>query len=178
MTDLDGSRLQELLDRQAILDCVHRYCRGIDRHDWDLVLSAFHEDAIERHGEYCGSPRGFVEWIRPQLEQREADHHLIGNHYVELDGDVAYAETYIRGGYKRGDQVILCSARYVARFERRAGEWKIAARDVPIEWTASLPALPPRPGDPKGAFDRSDPSYQRPLSIESHGDWLRSHPPT
>lgn len=169
MADLDGldaAQLRELLDRQEILDCVLRYCRGIDRQDKELVLSAFHEDAVERHGEYLGTPAGFVEWIWPQLEVRESDHHLIGNHYVELDGDVAHAETYIRGGFKRGDEVVMCSARYIARFERRDGVWKIAARTVPVEWTTTLRAVPDNPLDPKGARDCSDPSYQRPLIVE------------
>lgn len=35
-------RLENLLDRQAILDCIHRYCRGVDRMDRQLTLSVYH----------------------------------------------------------------------------------------------------------------------------------------
>jgi hypothetical protein len=32
--------LQYLLDRQAILDCVYQYSRGLDRHDVDILSDA------------------------------------------------------------------------------------------------------------------------------------------
>ncbi len=35
MTSEQQKALQELLDRQQILDCIHRYCRGVDRFDRD-----------------------------------------------------------------------------------------------------------------------------------------------
>ena len=36
-------------DRQAIHNVIVRYCRGVDRSDPDLVLTAFHEDVIDNH---------------------------------------------------------------------------------------------------------------------------------
>ena len=41
MGDIDPG-LQYLLDRQAIADCVNRYARGLDRHDDEMVASAYH----------------------------------------------------------------------------------------------------------------------------------------
>jgi hypothetical protein len=46
-TDSTVQRLRCLLDRQAILDCVHNYCRALDRLDRALLLSVYHPDAIE-----------------------------------------------------------------------------------------------------------------------------------
>ena len=46
----DGAQIKHLIDRQAILDCLTRYCRGMDRFDRALVLSAYHPDAIDDHG--------------------------------------------------------------------------------------------------------------------------------
>ena len=40
-------RLRELCDRQEILDCIHRYCRAVDRADRDLLVSVYHPDAID-----------------------------------------------------------------------------------------------------------------------------------
>ena len=45
-------RLEQLLDRQEILDCLLRFCRGMDRFDRELFLSAFHSDAIIAAGEF------------------------------------------------------------------------------------------------------------------------------
>jgi hypothetical protein len=54
--------LQELLERQAILDCIHRHCRGVDRMDRQLTLSAYHPDAIDDRGAFIGNPDEFVYW--------------------------------------------------------------------------------------------------------------------
>jgi hypothetical protein len=42
-------RLRLVEDKQAIHDVIVRYCRGVDRSDPDLVLAAFHDDAIDNH---------------------------------------------------------------------------------------------------------------------------------
>ena len=50
------ARLDALLDRQDILDCLTRFSRGIDRFDKALFLSAFHPDAVIA----AGTRRSFV----------------------------------------------------------------------------------------------------------------------
>ena len=42
-------KLQELCDRAEILDCMHRYARGMDRLDRTLLRSAYHDGAIDDH---------------------------------------------------------------------------------------------------------------------------------
>ena len=56
--------VKALLDRQAILDCMRRYCRGVDRRDEALILSVYHPDAIDDHGAFLGDPDEFIEWGR------------------------------------------------------------------------------------------------------------------
>ncbi|WP_243856728.1 nuclear transport factor 2 family protein [Paraburkholderia sp. BL6665CI2N2] len=88
-------RLEELLDRQAILDCIHRYCRGVDRMDRELTLSAYHPDAIDDHGTFVGNPEEFVSWAFDyHSEHQLSHHHMVFNHSVDLQGDVAHTETY------------------------------------------------------------------------------------
>ena len=53
-SDLDP-RLAGLLDKQEIEEVVLRYCRGIDRRDFDLVRSCYHPDARDRHGSFDGT---------------------------------------------------------------------------------------------------------------------------
>ena len=55
------ARVQELLDREAIRDCLYRYCRGIDRLDEQALRSAYWEDATDRHGAYQGPASGFIQ---------------------------------------------------------------------------------------------------------------------
>lgn len=44
-----------LLDRNEILDCISRHARGCDRHDVDLITSAYYDDGIDEHG-YAVNP--------------------------------------------------------------------------------------------------------------------------
>src|SRR5690242_5947713 len=55
--------IQALLDRQALHDLAMRYAQAIDRRDRELLLSVYHEDAIDHHGTmFEGSPKAFADW--------------------------------------------------------------------------------------------------------------------
>jgi ketosteroid isomerase-like protein len=138
---LEDDVVRHLLDRQAILDCVHRNSRGVHQVDRDLVLSTYHEDAIHDHqvqgSEFVGSPAGFMEQVEAAAVASGAVSlpHL-ANHVVTIEGDVAYAETYWFGtdtlaaaGIRR-----LEGGRYIDCLERREGEWRLLTRLVTGEW--------------------------------------------
>uniref|UniRef100_UPI001952E840 nuclear transport factor 2 family protein n=1 Tax=Stenotrophomonas maltophilia TaxID=40324 RepID=UPI001952E840 len=61
MTVIDPA-LQALLDKDAIRECLYRYCRGIDRQDEDALRASYWPDATDRHGPYSGSADGFIAW--------------------------------------------------------------------------------------------------------------------
>jgi hypothetical protein len=52
----------ELADRQAIRDVLMAYSRGIDRLDRKLLISLYHEDAIDDHGVFVGTREEFADW--------------------------------------------------------------------------------------------------------------------
>lgn len=173
-----NAALQQLLDRQAIQDCLLRYTRGVDRLDRELLLSAYHTDAIDDHGAFVGSPTAFADWALPHhREHQRSTHHLILNHSCELNGDSAHSETYcLYVGVNRGGSVDLIGNRYIDRLERRAGHWAILRRVCVVEWVSSLPgesALDPNMRAAVAALmagsgvsrDRDDLSYRRPLEI-------------
>ena len=84
-------RLQELLDRQDILDCIPRYCRAVDRFDRELLLSCYHPDAIDDHGMFVGGREAFADWAFGYHSiYQNITHHVVTNHTCDLDGDVAY----------------------------------------------------------------------------------------
>ena len=126
--------LQELLDRQAIADCVHRYARGVDRHDADLIASCYHPDAVDDHGSFVGSGREVAEWAIAAHQGIVSSQNHITTHHVELDGHTAHGQTYFMV-MTRGPTGIVShiSGRYVDRFERRNGEWRIAERLCIVE---------------------------------------------
>lgn len=165
-------KLQRLIDRQDILDCLTRFCRGTDRFDRALFLSAFHDDATIAAGPFVGGPVALYDWAIPMHEAGQiATHHNMLNFTCDIAGDTAHTETYyIFVGRNRDESVWTAGGRYIDRLERRDGEWRIALRTNLIEWS-TLPQAVPLPfadvpdlyanGAP--ARDRSDPSYARPL---------------
>jgi hypothetical protein len=137
---IDGieARLRLVEDRQAIHDVIVRYCRGVDRSDPDLVLSAFHDDAIDNH---FGVVLPFREAIGTLQAARSGSPpskttsmHNICNVLIELDGDIARCESYVivivRIPQDGGAIDWMHAGRYVDRFERRNGVWRIAHRTV------------------------------------------------
>src|ERR1700733_15171492 len=97
--------LRWLLDREEIRDCLHRYTRGIDRHDDELLTSVFHDDAVAHYGDFVGHPTQFTEWSRGlhQSEPWIAHTHLLYNNTIDLDGDTAHSEAYVLFVHVRGD---------------------------------------------------------------------------
>jgi hypothetical protein len=134
------TRLRLVEDRQAIHDVIVRYCRGVDRSDADLILTAFHDDAIDNH---FGEVLPFREAIGTlkaarssgiQPSSKTTSMHNICNMLIEVDGDSARCETYVivivRIPQDQHAIDWMHAGRYVDRFERRSGEWRIAYRTV------------------------------------------------
>jgi hypothetical protein len=165
--------VRELRDRQAILGCLTRYSRGLDRHDDAMLASVYHEDAVDHHGDFLGPPDEFVPWVNGVHEADYVAHtHSLTNHTVELEGDVAHSEIYVQVVLRRRDGPLeLCGGRYVDRLERRDGEWRIAAREVLVDWACTADGVVWRQIGvfPTGTWGRDDASYQRPLTVPVAG---------
>jgi len=167
------ARLEQVLDRQDILDCLTRFSRGMDRFDRDLFLSAFHSDATIAAGIFVGGPVALYDWASAMHEQGQiATHHNLLNHSCEIDGEVAHTETYYLFAARNRDETNwMAGGRYIDRLERRDGAWKIALRTNAIEWSGMVPTMPiPFQDVPDINLDgaplrsREDPSYRRPLA--------------
>lgn len=164
-------QLQQVLDREAIRDCLYRYCRGIDRCDEQALRSAYWPDATDRHGAYQGSAAGFIDFALAKLPKSGRMVHNINNILIELRSDVAAVESYFvafqeEPAAQGGTQETLLCGRYADRFEKRDGEWRIAARTVTYDWMRSSP-LPGGlaaerfgPRQPTGGRKPDDPVYE------------------
>lgn len=160
-----------LRDREAIKEAMARYCRGIDRLDVDLIKSAYHPDAFDDHGPFRGLRDDFVEWIVPFLRREyvTTSHHLT-TQSIEVQGDVAYAETYavvVQEKHAGGEVLqLIANSRYIDRFERRDGDWRIAYRVVVTDSARTDTVAPWKGTSPlssmtRGAQDRTDPVFRR-----------------
>lgn len=139
--------LETLLAKQEIADVIYRYARGIDRLDLALVRSCYHADAYDDHGMLKGNVDEFIAGVEAFLPQFAVTQHFMGNMLIEVDGQAARAETYavayhrkeLEDGSGKDD---VFGIRYVDRFEKRGGEWKIAHRVVATEWRRVDPVPP------------------------------------
>lgn len=134
------AEIDVVLAEAAIRRVVLRYCRAIDRRDMTLLRSCYHADAVEEHGSFSGSIDEYVIWVASLLEKFDMTMHLVGNLLVDLDGtDQARVETYgmavHRGDPDTPSRNLTTGFRYVDRFERRDGEWRIARRVAVTEWS-------------------------------------------
>jgi len=170
------SRVEHLEDRAAILDCIAAHARGCDRHDVALLSSTYHDDGVDEHGKARIPGPEYAAWANGVHGAASQAHlHHITTHTCAIEGGSAHAESYVLVTLLSNDgkgATILCG-RYVDRLERRDGSWKLAVRRATVELAyhadASLlqSGFFKSQGYVRGTRDRSDPSYARPLSIET-----------
>ena len=169
MSPKDAYSPERVADRLQIQDLIYRWCRSIDRLDFDAMRSVFHPDATDTHGAYDGGVDGLIEWIRERHRTIPFSMHQVGNVLIEFaTPDLAFVETYVRtiqqypptagaalatlvGGERpsppHGADFFTCS-RYADRVERRKGEWRIARRTLIQDWkqvvavSADAPRIP------------------------------------
>lgn len=133
--------------RFEIMDVIHRYCHAVDRRRWALMDHVFHPDATYKFFSIEGTWRDFVGAAKGLIDPMGPTHHQVSNITVRFDGDTAWSETYLRAyhlvpaGYPAGTMLsidgggtVLVGGRYIDRFERRDGSWRIAHRHGLLDW--------------------------------------------
>lgn len=138
-----NERIETLLAKQEIYELACRYSRGLDRLDADLLLSVFHLDGWCEYGFSNCSPKEFVTYCINALQDHEANQHMIGNTLIEVEGDEAFGEVYFNAYHKvqgeNGFDDIIIAGRYLDRYEKRDGQWKMAYRSELVDWSRTEP---------------------------------------
>lgn len=157
---------QLLIDRLEISDTVLRYCRGVDRLDLDAVRGVYHPDGVDHHTGFDGPVGDFIAWVEPALRRFSGTMHIIGNHFAEVFGDDAVAESYgqaVHWGEPSDDPRLNFTSgfRYVDHFRRRDGRWAIQERWAVREFTHSNAgrAIPKEAEGPSGSRGPDDPLF-------------------
>ena len=159
--------LSDLIDEHLIHKALSRYWRGVDRCNVALIQSAFHADAIDHHAGHDRLAHDFAQAAveRMPLVAPGGTQHSVSNVSIELNGDKAWCEAYYHAIHNAGDTLNEMFGRYVHRFERRDGEWKIAERWAVLDFTQTNPRTAfgseANPATLRGKADKTDISYQR-----------------
>lgn len=164
----DRSESDAIASRQQIADLTTACCRGIDRADEVLLKSLFHEDSVVVSGVFNGNGPDYAEHICRILRSVfDQTFHSIANQSIEVTGDSAIAETYVIAvstmtDLEQGKSEMLTGGRYLDRFERRDGVWKIAERTFVSDWSrvdrsSAMPGGPYAAPDLRGTMEPDDP---------------------
>lgn len=166
MNAKDAYSIERIADRMQIQDVMYRWCRAIDRLDFEEIRAVFHPDATDTHGPYDGGVEGLIDWIRARHQAIPFSMHAISNMLIEFASpDQALVETYVRtiqqyppeakaalaqlAGGREGQAGVgvdlFTGSRYADRFERRNGEWRIARRTLIQDWKQLVEVSPNAP---------------------------------
>lgn len=168
--------IETVIAKQDISDVIMRYARAIDRADGELLHSCYWDDAIEEHGSsYNGPARDYIDGAMERILAGDSvmTHH-VGNMHIELEGDLAWVETYVLTFArfpKDGEPWdTLTGARLFDKFECRDGEWRIKHRKMAFDWNRDAPSSETwcvglfDPADPRmimGQKGKADLTYSR-----------------
>jgi hypothetical protein len=169
-------KIDYLMDRQAILNCIASHARGHDRHDAPLITATYHDDGLDEHGKAINTGPAYAEWINPVHAAGSQNHlHNVTTHTVDVDGNTAHAESYVLVTLFNNDGTTarFINGRYIDRLEKRDGVWRIAVRRSTVEVMITADAtglqhpLFKEQGYSRGTRDTRDLSYVRPLQIDT-----------
>jgi hypothetical protein len=138
-----AAAIDRAVAKQALHELNTAYCRAADRADSALLRSLWHPGAKVSYGEYSGGYEGFCDYRDGVRERFERITHLIGNDYFEIDGDRAVGETLVARievvNRKAGTMDRMIGGRFLDRFERRDGVWKLSGRAFVLDWNVNRP---------------------------------------
>ncbi|MDR7101317.1 nuclear transport factor 2 family protein [Croceicoccus sp. BE223] len=181
------ARLNELKAVRDIEDVLTRYCRALDRADLAMMETVYWPDGEDIHGIYVGRASEFVPFIISEITRYfTMGTHCLLNIHIDVEGDFAasestlYSACRIRNGMAEvmlgshyfgqlagsgldpEHEMFVMAGRYLDRFERRDGEWRILRRQVVTDWNASHPS--------NQILDQGMHQTLRPIGEWGHGD--------
>ncbi|MFN3231083.1 MAG: nuclear transport factor 2 family protein [Alphaproteobacteria bacterium] len=140
MSDLEAEvralreEVEQLKSREEIRQQITRYGRGQEWLDGSLMDEVFWPDAHVDFGFFKGVWKDY----KPVLMEIEADgettFHLCAAPQIELNGDTAYVEVYGIAGGRNNGKTNVFGGRYIDRWDRRDGVWKIGSRQYVLDW--------------------------------------------
>ena len=103
----------------------------MDRQDWKLARELYHDDAFDDHGFFKGAPDALLAHIAEMHKVQQHSMHFNTNVLIEFQSrERAFVETYVLVLQRFADRRVTASARYLDRFERRKGDWRVAHRTL------------------------------------------------
>ncbi len=141
--------VDELQVHHEIRKVLFLSCRGLDRRDRKLLERIYHADARHSHGDlWEGLGHEYAQRVAASEQPSGGitGQHHITNVVIQIDGARAAAESYYISMHAESEaqsgarDFITVGGRFLDRFEKRGGEWKIAHRRVLLDWSLRIPS--------------------------------------
>jgi hypothetical protein len=145
LSNASPDRLQALIDRQAIVDVLLWYCRGVDRNDRSALERVYWPDSFDDHVHLKLPGPQYVDHVLKATAQMRTSHHL-GNILIEFDGPGrARCESYFLGLHEMAGEdgalvFMEIAGRYLDVFEKRGEDWRILERTLVYDFVQRRPA--------------------------------------
>lgn len=149
MSDAGGRALaphvisaQAAADREALRHLVAAYGHAIDRRDYALLRTLYHDDGVDDHTPYyCGSADGYIDWLPTMMANWKATMHTALSMLFAIDGDHAQGQIAARAWHLTPDgaRQFVAWGRYADHYARRDGIWRFAGRSFILDFTEDLP---------------------------------------
>ena len=138
---------RQLADRLAIRELAERYARAVDRRDWELARALFSDDAVLVGPRFELVGRDAILRGLRSVERYRATFHAVTNQLVEIAGDEASGETYCLASHlferDGAARKLDWGIRYQDRYRRVDGAWRIARRELVVDFEQELPLAAP-----------------------------------
>ena len=157
--------IEALLARDDIRRLVAAYCRGVDRGDVKLLAGIFWDDSMVISGIVDAPGPAFasqiVKYVTANLQYC---FHSIANEWIEIKGDHAVGEHYVLAQTRAQSRNVMTGGRYLDRYARRNGEWRILSRTFVADWNTDHPVSVQLDGTggpqhTRSSFGMGDPVY-------------------
>jgi uncharacterized protein (TIGR02246 family) len=141
-----GLQLRWLVDRARISDLLVAMARALDDRDGPAYAALFTEDGVLELGEMRIQGReALAAGVARNLGGYGAVWHLSSNHAIQIDGDRAWARSYVIGAHRHGDDLTEhadMAGWYDATVSRTADGWRFASLSAHVVWMAGSGPLP------------------------------------
>ena len=138
---MSETSIEHLLEREAVIQVLSRYARGIDRREAELYRSCLADPIDVEAGQYGGKGMRADAWVAQAFEIANGyttTQHIITNHEVEFpdgpDGNEARCLAYLQAQHWREDESQLLGGRYDHRLRREDGQWRIYQITLSVDW--------------------------------------------
>jgi hypothetical protein len=137
---MDIEALAQIQAKQEILEGLYRYCYAVDRIDPSLLAEVWHPGALAHYEGFFDGPAGeCMERVLDSHRACAATSHQVTNAMIEVDGEKGTSQCYVTACVRAGPADVVVRGRYLDRWSRRGGQWRIEERTYTQDLMETIP---------------------------------------